>query len=143
MRKVALAVALLGLLGFVNIFLPRYVDVPYWFNHAMHFFGGFFSGVLSGAIMLLLLDWRRNSDTVLHFALACIAIFFGAIALGAIWEEFEYLYFSQEILEEWTFLGLYDDTLIDMKMNRWGASAALVFFTLLQLLKRFRKSFNK
>lgn len=143
MRKVALAVVLLGLLGLVNIFLPRYADVPYWFNHAMHFFGGFFAGALSGAVMLLLLDWRRNSDDFLRLILVCLAIFFGAIALGAMWEEFEYLYFSQEILEEWTFLGLYDDTLIDMRMNRWGAYAALALFTLWRILKRFRKFFRE
>ena len=143
MRKVILAMIALGLLGLVNTFLPRYADLPYWFNHAMHFFGGCFAGALSGAVMLLLLDWRRNSDEVLRFVLVCLAIFFGAIALGAMWEELEYLYFSKEILEEWSWLGLYDDTLIDMKMNRWGASAALVLFMLLHILRRFRKFSRK
>lgn len=142
MKKVALAMALLGLLGLVNIFLPLYADVPYWFNHTMHFFGGFFAGALSGAIMLLLLDWRRNSDEFLRFALVCFAIFFGAIAIGAMWEEFEYIYFSQKTLEEWTWFNLYDDTLIDMKMNRWGASASLAIFTLWHILKYSKKFFR-
>lgn len=143
MRKVILAMTALGLLGLVNIFLPRYADIPYWFNHAMHFFGGCFAGVLSGAVVLLLLDWRRNGDEALCFVIACLAIFFGAIALGAMWEEFEYLYFSKEILEEWSWLGLYDDTLIDMRMNRWGASTALAFFMLWRILKRYRNSFRE
>lgn len=142
MLKVTLAMIALALLGLVNIFLPLYADAPYWFNHAMHFFGGFFAGALSGAVMILLLDWRRNSDEVFRFTLTCLAIFFGAIALGAMWEEFEYVYFSKEILEEWTLLNLYDDTLIDMKMNRWGASASLAIFTLWHILKYSKKFFR-
>lgn len=143
MRKVILTIIALVLLALVNIFLPLYADMPYWFNHAMHFFGGFFAGALSGTIMLLLFDWRRNSDKFLRFVLVCFAIFFGAIALGAMWEEFEYLYFSQENLEEWTFLGLYDDTLIDMRMNRWGASTALAFFALWHIMKCSRNFFRE
>jgi len=143
MRKIIVALILLGLLGFTNLYLPKYASLPYWFNQAMHFLGGFFSGFLCGAIMAYLLDLRKAGDKSLRFMLIGLAIFFGAVALGAMWEEYEFYFISRKTLSEWTWLSLYDDTLIDMKMNRRGASAALALFTVWQLLKRVAGLFRK
>ena len=143
MRRIAASLMFLGLLGLANLYLPHYEWVPYWFNHFMHFMGGFSAGAFCGVGMAYLLDLRRAEDKFLRFVLIGLAIFFGAIALGALWEEYEYYFISRKTLSEWTWLHLYDDTLIDMKMDREGGSAALAFFALRSIFKYCIRFFRK
>lgn len=128
MKNLILAFLSLCFLGLVNLFVSELIAPPYWFNHFMHFAGGFNIGWFFGAFWGLVLTRLGIIDLKARFIIISFYIFLGAVAVGALWEEYEFTFIGQETLENWTSLTLYTDTLIDMKMNRWGGIVAWAIY---------------
>lgn len=75
-----------------------------------------------------------------RFVIVSFFIFLGAVSVGALWEEYEFYFIGPETLESWTSLTLYIDTMLDMKMNRWGGIAAWAIYAVYSSVIWARKS---
>jgi len=99
------------------VFIPLEFRVNIWFNSFMHAFGGFLAGWFVLAI------WRKGSmssyvstPSLLKF----LGIVAGVMLIGVLWEFLEFLYVGEKLLNIYSPLGAYKDTMKDLAMDMAG-----------------------
>lgn len=127
MKKIAVLSLIFLILIFLNDSLPKFIQVPLWFNALMHFLGGMAAAYFFGSFWKV---FSRSSFDIAEPWFRMLIIVSGAALLGIFWEFFEYTFFGPEILGRFTDVWLYIDTIRDLKMNILGSVVAAFFYAM-------------